>query len=445
MPSPQADSCDAIVVGSGPGGSTVARELSRRGKRVLILERGHNKPIKGTTAQCVGYLLIPGKGLLFTNQLLALGRGIITGGSSVAAYATALDPPLEKFRSYGIDLAGELAEARKELPVAPLEDRLIGPLARRTMESARSLGYDWKKLDKIVYQDKCLPDCDKCTMGCPYGAKWDARMYVEEAVRSGAVLRASAKVNKVLLENRTAVGVEYTQKGKTHRVYAATIVVSAGGIGSPLILRKSGLPGAGHDFFFDPLIAVMGTVKDIKGGKEFPMATGLRLEEEGYLMTDLPWPGWIYRMFTAEVLRADRLFSHSHTLQIMIKLRDGLGGRLTDRGFVKKDLPKAEKKKFRDGYERAKKILKNAGAKHIFKTWYLATHPGGTVKINDLVDSDLKTEFDNLYVCDCSVIPFSWGMPPILTLICLGKRLAKHLVREKTGGQVVKNPFVYDI
>jgi len=256
-------------------------------------------------------------------------------------------------------------------------------------------------------------------MGCPHGAKWDARTYVEEAVRSGAILKANAKVDRVLLENKTAVGVEYTQKGKTHRVYAPTIVVSAGGIGSPLILRKSGLAGAGHDFFFDPLIAVMGTVKGIKGGKEFPMATGLRLEDEGYLMTDLLWPGWIYRLFTAEVLRADRLFSHSHTLQIMIKLRDG--------------------------YERAKKILKNAGAKHIFKTWYLATHPGGTVKINDLVDSDLKTEFDNLYVCDCSVIPFSWGMPPILTLICLGKRLAKHLVREKTGGQVVKNPFVYDI
>jgi choline dehydrogenase-like flavoprotein len=270
-------------------------------------------------------------------------------------------------------------------------------------------------------------------------------MYIEEAVRNGAVLKSSAKVNKVLLENKTAVGVEYVQKGKAHRVYAATIIVSAGGIGSPLILRKSGLPGAGRDFFFDPLIAVMGAIKDIKGGKEFPMATGLRLEEEGYLMTDLPWPGWIYRLFTAEVLRADRLFSHSHTLPIMIKLRDGLGGRLTDRGFVKKELSKAEKKKFQDGYERAKKILKNAGAKHIFKTWYLATHPGGTVKINDLVDSDLKTEFDNLYVCDCSVIPFSWGMPPILTLICLGKRLAEHLVREKTGGQVVKNPFVYDI
>ena len=34
----QIDEYDAIVVGSGPGGATVARELSRAGKRVLTRE-----------------------------------------------------------------------------------------------------------------------------------------------------------------------------------------------------------------------------------------------------------------------------------------------------------------------------------------------------------------------------------------------------------------------
>ena len=31
---------DVIVVGSGPGGATVARELTRAGRDVLLLERG---------------------------------------------------------------------------------------------------------------------------------------------------------------------------------------------------------------------------------------------------------------------------------------------------------------------------------------------------------------------------------------------------------------------
>jgi choline dehydrogenase-like flavoprotein len=34
-----AQTFDAIVVGSGPGGASVARELARRQLRVLILER----------------------------------------------------------------------------------------------------------------------------------------------------------------------------------------------------------------------------------------------------------------------------------------------------------------------------------------------------------------------------------------------------------------------
>ena len=90
-----------------------------------------------------------------------------------------------------------------------------------------------------------------------------------------------------------------------------------------------------------------------------------------------------------------------------------------------------EKGKLSRGYERARKILKNAGAKGIFKTGYLAAHPGGTVKVGQLVDSNLKTEYDNLYVCDCSIIPEAWGLPPTSTIIGLGKRLAKYLLGVK--------------
>jgi choline dehydrogenase-like flavoprotein len=61
------------------------------------------------------------------------------------------------------------------------------------------------------------------------------------------------------------------------------------------------------------------------------------------------------------------------------------------------------------------------------------------VKVGDLLDSDLKTEYDNLYVCDCSVIPESWGLPPTLTIIGLGKRLAKHLAGEVIIRENVKN------
>jgi choline dehydrogenase-like flavoprotein len=112
---------------------------------------------------------------------------------------------------------------------------------------------------------------------------------------------------------------------------------------------------------------------------------------------------------------------------IMIKIKDGLGGRVTWNGGVRKDISTADKEKLKDGAGHARQILKNAGAKGIFTGWTVAAHPGGTVKINHMLDADLKTKKENLYVCDCSVIPEPWGLPPTLTLLALGRRLGRHI------------------
>jgi choline dehydrogenase-like flavoprotein len=295
------------------------------------------------------------------------------------------------------------------------------------MESAQDLGYGWDKLPKIAYQEKCQANCDKCVMGCPHGAKWTARMYVEDVCENGSVLITGAEVKQVIQENNNAIGVEFTHRGTRYKAFAKTTILAAGGIGSPLILRQSGILNVGCDFFFDPLIFVIGEIDEKMSGKEFPMAAGFHFKEEGYLLTDLVLPRWLYWLFTAQVFRFDRLPAHRRSLPIMVKVRDELGGKLTKGGSVRKRLGDIERKRLMDGYAHARKILVNAGARNIYKTWYLAVHPGGTVKINEVVDANLKTEIDNLYVCDCSVIPEAWGLPPSLTLLALGKRLGKHL------------------
>ena len=402
---------DVIVVGSGPGGATVAKELSQHDKKILILEWGSNAPMKGTPLQAARMIGIPGRSLLVTNKKLhLLLRGITTGGSSVFYCATAFDPPFEMLESHGVDIRNEIEELKNEIPIGPLSDALMGPMANRMMTSAQDLGYDWQKINKFIFQDKCRTGCWKCAYGCPYDAKWTARNFAEEAVKNGATLVNGARVKSVLTDGSIAVGVELKRRGKTYRVEAPTVVLGAGGIGSAEILRRSGVENAGHDFFVDPLILATGKVPDINEGRELQMQAGWHAKDE-FVMTDLATP-------------------NVPKLSMMVKIKDGLGGRITNRGGCRKDLSRSDYGKLSDGFGHAKKILKNAGVESVSKSIVFAAHPGGTAKIGDVVDSNLKTARDNLYVCDCSVIPEAWGLPPTLTVLGLGKRLSKHLLKE---------------
>ena len=134
----------------------------------------------------------------------------------------------------------------------------------------------------------------------------------------------------------------------------------------------------------------------------------------------------MYGAFAAQVGRFDRLFAHRRTLTLMVKIRDEIGGSIGPR-WVNKSLQAVDRNKMAQGVALAREILAHAGARHIFKTWHFAAHPGGSVRIGEGVDRDLQSRLKNLYVCDASVIPEAWGLPPTVTLLCLAKRLAWHL------------------
>ncbi|MCL4233408.1 MAG: GMC family oxidoreductase N-terminal domain-containing protein, partial [Deltaproteobacteria bacterium] len=345
-------SFDAIVVGTGPGGATVARELTKRGRRVLILERGSAAPVRGHLWQYVTELLWPGRGLLVTPQLVGMVRGITLGGSSLFYYGTAFPPPIDMLRRYGVDIEADVAEAVRELPIGPLRNDMMTPIATRIMDAARGLGFAWNPLDKLMHQDRWRPEFPFGYYGDPHGVKWSARMFVEEAVAGGATLVDRAYVRRVLVEDRrTATGVEYTRDGQTLTAYAPLVIVAAGGIGTPLILRASGIHGAGYDFFFDPLSTVCGTLDDVSiQPNEIPMSAGLLMENEGYMMTDMPVERATHVMMTAQALRFDQMFKRRRTASIMIKIKDDLGGRLTDCGGIRKRLTAADRDKFEHGF-----------------------------------------------------------------------------------------------
>lgn len=423
------DRFDAIVVGSGPGGATVARDLTREGWDVLVLERGGRAPVTGSAGRALREIAWPGRGLHLTGHGVSIVHGVTLGGSSIYYYGTATEPPYEMFDRYGIDLRPRVAEARREIPIGRLPDHLVGGAARRLMEAATSIGMPWDLLDKFIDPTRCEDAGWLDFFGAPsFEAKWNARMWIDEAVANGATLATGALAERVLTERGRAVGVSYVHGSERRTARAPIVVAAAGGIGTPVLLRATGLAAPGFDFFDDPLVAVMGEVDDLDVGHEIPMTAGAVFADEGYVMTDMRVPERLYQMLAAQVGRLDRLAVHRRTLQIMVKARDGLSGRVTASGKVHKPLTRRDRAILRAGTERARAVLDRAGAHRVFRSWYVAAHPGGTAKLGEVVDATLETGYAGLFVCDASVIPEAWGLPPTLTLLGLGKHLVGGLV-----------------
>jgi len=114
-------------------------------------------------------------------------------------------------------------------------------------------------------------------------------------------------------------------------------------------------------------------------------------------------------------------------LGIMAKTADDSVGRVYPNGSFSKQITDADRKRLDRGAEVSKEILLKAGAdsKSIVHSHISGGHPGGTAAIGEIVDKDLQTEVNNLFACDASVLPKAPGLPPILTIVALAKRLAK--------------------
>jgi choline dehydrogenase-like flavoprotein len=428
---------DVVVVGSGPGGAGVVRDLTDSGLQVTVLEMGRDhaptgKAMSGALHHAGGLKGALGlrQGLLLTKEWLTVLRGVTTGGSSMLYLGTAYDPDPEMWEPFGFDLQQEAEERKEEIGVAPMPDRLIADGVHVLSRAARDLGYSWNKFNKLIDASRCVEDCNVCIYGCHHGAKWHARDWVLDATRKGATLMNESTCERVLTEDGRAVGVRVrSADGECFEVRARKVVLAAGGVGSPIILRESGIEQAGQSFFFDPFVMTTG-VLDRPVGQGVMMATGLQLKDEGVLLADMQYP---FAVLALQGLMAGKVMaplSYARAMPIMIKIRDDMTGKIDGARRLNKTLTAADRSKLELGKTIAERVLKAAGAKRVWHSRVGAAHPGGTCAMGTVVDEQLQTPIANLYVCDASVVPVPFGIPPTLTCLALSKRLARHLASE---------------
>jgi choline dehydrogenase-like flavoprotein len=427
---------DVIVVGSGPGGASVARGLARAGRKVLILERGYDHRAKFYYGSYLGALRYTDRmALLFTEEGLNIIAPIMVGGGTSMYTGCSALPPSWFKNKYRIDLESEALAIVDELDIKPLPEELRGRASTRIALAGQACGYQWFPQPKFMNPSRCLAhghtfDCRAtCMLGCTCRAKWNAAEWIDDAVAHGALLKTSACVKRVLIEDRQAVGVEGRIGFQKFSARAETVVLAAGGIGSPRLLQNSGLDEAGIGLTMDTTVMVYGFTSYPGTGLEPPMTWSYEDDEAGFMLSTLTDP-WL--MYPLAAIRkgfgpALRWLQWNKMLGIMIKLKDDISGGIYPGGKIRKPMTRDDRERLNLAYAQCKRILIEAGARRdsIFMRPLIGTHPSGTIRIGDMLDNDLQTQVKGLFVCDASVFPESLDRPTVLTILSLGRRFVK--------------------
>jgi choline dehydrogenase-like flavoprotein len=276
---PQTSSCDAIVIGSGAGGAFAARALARAGLDTVIVEEGERwtvDRIRGTHPldRFAGIYRDGGTTMALGNPPIALPLGRAVGGTTVINSGTCFRPPAPVatswHREHGLalaepeQLAVRLTDVEETIDVAPASMEVLGRNGELALEGAGAL--DWRSAPLRRNATGCRGAC-QCAIGCPNNAKGGVHLNaLPQACEAGARIVTRLAVKRVLSESGRAVGVAARRAdGAEVRISAPLVVVAAGAIPTPPLLRRSGLgrhPRLGRNLSIHPATGITAGFED---------------------------------------------------------------------------------------------------------------------------------------------------------------------------------------
>lgn len=425
-----------IVIGTGAAGSTVAKDLSLNGRNVLILEKGRKqkegsyvKHMKTKKIHLDNKLSCEDKiNYEFLTLPLELTNIEEIGGTTTSSIGNACfscsgcysNSIMQQFEDKNLDIFEELLEASGELNVRYFPKKLWGHSTQLIAEAGQELGYIVEPMPKFINFEKCKL-CGRCVNGCMFDAKWDGTYFVNEALDYGAELICDFNVFEILHENNEVIGVVGIDKNNEKHIFKAKkVIISAGALNTPIILKNSGIKNVGDQIFFDIFTTIGGYLKDANLKNELMM--GVKAEFGPYFLSPH------YSMQLLPLMEKNGIdATDKDVIGLMLKFADTCIGTIDREGNIEKTLTKVDVDLIKEGYDKAIKILLKLGVPmdSIVATSLKGAHPGGTAAVGEVVDKNFETEIKGLYVCDASVIPEAPGRPPILTIVAIAKKVAK--------------------
>ncbi|MCF6214859.1 MAG: GMC family oxidoreductase [Emcibacter sp.] len=259
------ETVDVVVIGSGCGAATVAKELAEAGHDVLMLERGgYYSAERGDFDQRSDNMLARidgGRGLETSpNGQIALMYGNCVGGASVHYWGDSWRIPRDRCEVYEqMGVSGHSYDDLEPYFRRIEEDHSIhlhGPEYYNRMNqifdvAAAKLGWH------VEGVPQARTGCTKsghCYQGCSYDAKQSQLVtYIPKFTEAGGRIFADCQVEQITTNDQGhADGVSAIflnrdtgePSGYKLQVKAKIVVLAAGGFASPVIWLKSGLPNS---------------------------------------------------------------------------------------------------------------------------------------------------------------------------------------------------------
>lgn len=470
---------DVIVVGSGAGGAVAAWNFARKGYNVAIFEAGPEPTREEFLSEHPVYRALKyywDDGITFTwgSPIIDIPFGRVLGGTVTLNSGTMFHIPDEvilnwrketgaNIRKEELDLAYKIIEDK--LNVRPIPQYLLGNNALVMRKGAEKLGLNHYPVRRPLGSCHGMGEC---AFGCPYNGKLDMRLtFLKEALEYGVSIFTSAEVKKIIISNGKALGILVNINSTNVIVEAKVIIISAGAINTPKLLRTSGIKNnnIGKHLHIHPAAGVTAImnyrIEGWKGTMQSYCVDNLLKEFHTLLLATFPPPGIGY---STGSLPFSELNKYPYLASIGVQTSDDSEGDVFGRriaGIATYNVGENDAEKIKEGIILASEILFAAGAVKVFlpikklnginnisdaknvlknarlKTFKLsAYHPMSTARMSEdqdigVVDIDGRVHgFSNLYIADASILPSTTYINPQLTINALSFLISNKIIKE---------------